>query len=499
MATRPPGTPNILLITLDQFRGDALSCAGHPVVATPNLDRLAGRGVRFANHWSNTAPCGPSRASLLCGRYLHNHRSVGNGTPLDRRFDNLATITRDAGYDPLLFGYTDTTLDPRGREPDDPALRTYESVLPGFRAVVDLPEHLEPWGEWLRARGYEVGEDVEASMYRQRTDLDTSGRGATWAPTIYAAEHTESAFLTDELVATLDATGPGWCIHASYLRPHPPYAVPAPYHDMYDPADVPPPVRRSTVDEEAALHPMLAAALGLGIVAAPSSELDGRQLIATYYGMIAEVDAQLGRLLDAVWTRPDADHTIIVLTSDHGEQLGDHWLVQKLGFFDESYHIPLMIAGPGVTAPGSVVSEITENVDVLPTLLDMAGIPAPDGLDGRNLVPFLTGADVDDWRDAVHWEWDFRHATPGGDRRANLAVHRTDSEKYVHFAGFEPLYFDLSADPYCFENLAADPGRREHVLAAAQALLSWRMSSDDETLTGYRATPDGMEHRRRVY
>ncbi len=104
---------NVLFITVDQWRGDCLSVLGHPVLGTPTLDRLAEEGTLFANHWANAAPCGPARACLYTGTYLHNNRSVSNGTPLDSRFTNVALLARGAGYDPVLFGYTDTSLDPR--------------------------------------------------------------------------------------------------------------------------------------------------------------------------------------------------------------------------------------------------------------------------------------------------------------------------------------------------------------------------------------------------
>src|ERR1700689_5129866 len=116
---------NVLFITLDQWRGDCLSALGHPVLTTPPLDRLASRGTLFANHWANAAPCGPSRACLYTGTYLHRHRSGNNGTLLDARFNRLALLARAAGYDPVLFGYTDTSLDPRSLAPDDPRLRSY--------------------------------------------------------------------------------------------------------------------------------------------------------------------------------------------------------------------------------------------------------------------------------------------------------------------------------------------------------------------------------------
>jgi arylsulfatase A-like enzyme len=120
--------PNVLLVTVDQWRGGCLSSAGHPVLETPALDGPAATGTRFANHWANAAPCGPSRACLHAGTYLQNHRSLHNGTPLDARFTNVARLVCRAGYDPVLFGCTDTSVGPRTVDRDDPALTTYEGV-----------------------------------------------------------------------------------------------------------------------------------------------------------------------------------------------------------------------------------------------------------------------------------------------------------------------------------------------------------------------------------
>jgi len=143
--------PNILFITLDQFRADSLSCAGHSVVKTPHLDMLAAHGVRFARHYSQAAPCSPGRAALYTGTYMMSNRVVANGTPLDERFDNVALAARRQGYDPVLFGYTDQGVDPRTiADSDDPRLSTYEGVLPGFREVLHLPEPAVGWLEWLQ-------------------------------------------------------------------------------------------------------------------------------------------------------------------------------------------------------------------------------------------------------------------------------------------------------------------------------------------------------------
>jgi arylsulfatase A-like enzyme len=215
---------NVLLITADQWRGDCLGCLGHPCLRTPHLDALAADGVLFRNHFSQATPCGPARASLLTGMYAMNHRSVANGTPLDSRHGNLALEARRAGYRPRLFGYTDTSADPRGRDPDDPWLRTYEGILPGLEPVLYLPEHGGPWLARLRQAGY-----GEASL--------------SWAysrplgePAPFAAEHSETAFLTDAFLDWLESADSPWLAHLSWIKPHPPFVAAAPWHALIDPA-----------------------------------------------------------------------------------------------------------------------------------------------------------------------------------------------------------------------------------------------------------------------
>src|ERR1700761_2398142 len=145
---------NVLFITADQWRAECLSARGHPTVRTPALDALAREGVLFASHFANAVPCGPSRASLHTGMYLQNHRSGTNGTPLDARHTNWALEAKKRGYDPVLFGYTDTSRDPRGEPDDSPWLRTYEGPLPGVRPIVHLDGQPKPWTDWLKAKGY---------------------------------------------------------------------------------------------------------------------------------------------------------------------------------------------------------------------------------------------------------------------------------------------------------------------------------------------------------
>ncbi len=204
-----------------------------------------------------------------------------------------------------------------------------------------------------------------------------------------------------------------------------------------------------------------------------------------------------------------AADTLVVVTSDHGEQLGDHWLMEKLLWFDSSYRVPLLIRGGGSAEPGTVVSAFTESVDVVPTVLDRCGIEHAAHLDGASLVPFLDGGGAPDrWRREVRWEWDFRDPRKGRGEAALglrmdeccLAVVRDERGKYVHFGGHDrglpPLFFDLDDDPGELTDRAADPACRDRVLEYAQRMLTWRLVHADSTLTGMLAHPRGFVSRR---
>jgi arylsulfatase A-like enzyme len=450
---------NILFITLDQFRGDCLSIAGHQVVKTPNLDRLAREGVRFARHYGQASPCGPGRASLYTGIYQFNHRVVGNGAPLDDRFDNIARCATRAGYRPTLFGYTDQALDPRAAEgPDDPRLTSYEQVLPGFAEGLHLPMgELGPWTDWLKSLGHDPGE----------------GEGALLSEPERPAEASLSAFLTDRLVAWIGAQREPWFVHLSQLRPHPPYAAAGRFAQMYAPADMPTPVIPAR--ERCRLHERLLAAPDL---AAPSDPAAMAALMAQYFGMVSEADHQLGRLWAALEAAGQWDDTFILVTADHGEQLGDHGLLQKFGFFEESFHIPLVVRDPRhPLAHGRVVEGFTESVDVLPTLAETMSQAAPRQCDGASLMAWLEGGEPPWRREAAHWEFDWRRLgappSPAWDRRPdsrNLQVRRAADCAFIQFADGEDLAFDLAAD-LTWRTPLTDPAR---LLEAASATLAWR-------------------------
>ncbi|WP_049733295.1 alkaline phosphatase family protein [Rhizobium ecuadorense] len=501
--------PNILLITADQWRGDCLSSAGHPCVKTPNVDALARRGTLFRRHYAGAAPCSPARATLYTGLYQMNHRVCRNGSPLDARFDNLALAARRAGYDPTLFGYTDTAPDPRGMDANDPHLTTYEGVLPGFTARQLLPEHERQWLSWLRSRGHRdaVSRDIHIPVGARAGDISDA------APA-YSSDETQTAFLAGEFIRWLGEQDRPWFAHVSFLRPHPPFSVPAPFNRMFKPGEGPAFARAANAQTEQASHPYLAFAMprtGKGSfihgATGPLSDWDGEDFAAIraiYYGMIAEVDAQLGRIWQALKDAGAWDDTLIVFTSDHAEMAGDHWTLGKGGFFDGSYHIPLVIRDPASGAAGGVVDDFTSAADIFPTLCQRLGIEAKNGLDGRSLMPFVEGGSGAGWRDAAFWEFDFRDIAGGESERhfglrsneCNLAVIRDARFKYVHFTALPPLLFNLRDDPMELDNIAGDPAYAAIRLGYAEKLLSLRARHLDQTLAYTELTEKGpVTHR----
>ncbi len=468
---------NVLFVTLDQFRGDSFGAAGHPLVRTPTLDRIADEGVRLSRHYSQAAPCAPGRAALYTGTYQMNNRVVANGTPLRAGMDNLALVARRAGYDPTLFGYTDQGLDPnQSRGFDDPRLESYDGILPGFSVGLYLPESQAGWVQHLRSLGYDV----------------PSG----WAPALRGeadrpSDLSLSGFLTTRFVDWLGHQESGWFAHLSYLRPHPPYVAAGEFSTMYDPADVDLPI--APVDA-ARRHPLHEVALNVAASAAPTDPTAIRQLKAQYYGMISEVDYQLGRVVHAIEERHEWQDTLVVIASDHGEQLGDHGLLEKLGFFPQSYHIVGLWRDPRASNAGTSVERFTENVDLLPTMAEALGVEEPVQCDGRSLSPLLAGQSSE-WRSAAHYEWDYRTYSIGSTRdawpksralsRQNLAVSLNEDTAYVQFADGSYRCFDLALDP-TWRTEVTDFERIAH---AAQEQLLWRQEHLNRELTDMLLAP----------
>ena len=499
---------NVLLITADQWRGDCLGCVGHPCVRTPHLDELSQHAVVFRRHFAGAAPCSPARACLYTGLYQMNNRVCRNGTPLDARHDNIAKALRRLGYDPTLLGYTDSAPDPRMHAENDPALTSYEGILPGFYARMPLHERAEQWISWLKEQGVALPADLD------RIDLpvDAPPDPPSPAPPLYSRDQTRTAFIANEFLRWLgeqDGARP-WCAHVSILSPHPPFVVPEPYNTMFDADGVPAPLDRADWRERGERHPFLKwvhqtqpkrqFVAGTEGLVHEWSEADILQLRAIYYGMIAEVDAQLGRVFDGLRASGAWERTLIMFTSDHGEMLGDHGQLGKMGFYDQGYHIPLMIRHPDMKRThGSSVGQFTEAVDVTPTIIDLCGGTPSPAFDGMSLRPFLEGGAPEIWRDAAHWEFDFRDVSGQkaeqhfglSSQECNLAVLRDERYKYVHFAGMPSLLFDLKNDPDEVDDLAGKPDYAAVRAEYAERMLQWRARHLDRTLALTELTARG--------
>lgn len=467
---------NLLLIVIDQFRADLLSGPFAQFVPLPHLRRLAEQSLVFDNHHTTVVPCGPARASLLTGQYAMSHRSVYNGAPLPREMPNLASMLRTVGRELLLFGYTDTQPDPRNMHPNDPAHRSYTGPIPGITELTEMREEAWEWLSHLRARGYDVPDAGSADFDR----LYRPAGGKLGGAALYRAEDSDTAYLTDRVLAQLDVRkSQPWSAMVTYIRPHPPFVAPAPFHNMIAPKDLPNPV---APDFD---HPFFEAyhaePSGAGMFwgfQGDHTNLSSEEIAlcrATYLALAVEVDLHIGRILSWLDSSGQRDDTLIVLTADHGEMLGDLGLWGKQVPFRTASHIPLMMSHPDL--PAHVLSRETRSIDITPTLLRSFGAEVPGSMQGRDLFD-------SDWRDAgVMVEIDLADPTgagrferhwqlPAQDCRAVAFEH--EGWRLVHFASeHASMLFHVGQDPMCRKCLAAE--HPEKVQKMTAQLLNTRL------------------------
>jgi arylsulfatase A-like enzyme len=486
---------NVLLIIADQFRADCVGAAGNPVIRTPHLDQLAAEGTLFTHAFVQTAPCGPSRMSIHTGRYLCSTRVVNNMTPLADAEENLAMYLRGAGYAPGLLGYNDYAVDPRTLPAGDPRTHelNYENVLPGYDWLYQHEYHSPAYFAHLRARGYP--EDLCGPAICEAYDVPSGGPGEHLPlhyPAKYREEDSEAQFLTSKTVEAIrERADAGWVLNVNYIKPHPPCICPAPYHEMYDPAAMPPPNRRPEELEDP--HPYYRL-----MHRKPQWVEEGawRESRACYYGMVSEIDACVGRLLQALKESGQYDHTLIVFTSDHGEYLGDHYLTDKGHFYDATMRVPMLVRDPSRAADatrGRRLRQFVESVDIAPTILEYLGVSVPELVQGRSMLGLVHGRLDTAGKPAAFLEYDFRHAFHNGARvdpdECLLWVCRSARFKYAQFGleSMPPLLFDLETDPGEQHNLAHDASSAPAVAACAQQLLRWRMKHEDQRMEHWAA------------
>ncbi|MGC1496980.1 MAG: sulfatase-like hydrolase/transferase [Sulfitobacter sp.] len=504
---------NILFIMYDQLRFDYLSCAGHPHLNTPNFDRVAALGVRFTNAYVQSPICGASRMSYYTGRYVHSHGAAWNGFPLRVGEMTMGDHLRKAGMDCWLIGKTHMKADADGMarlglSPDSQiGARQAECGFDVWHRDDGLwaygpdgyyDEKRSPYNEYLKSKGYD-GENPWHDYANTAHDKGSMASGWIFAnadkPANIREEDSETPWLTSETLKFMEAAKAPWCAHVSYIKPHWPYIVPAPYHDMFGPDHVPPAKRDNSERENA--QPVYDAYMGNKIAQAFQREEVRNKVIPAYMGLIKQCDDQLGRLLDQLETSGDIANTMIVLTSDHGDYLGDHWLGEKDLFHDPSVKVPMIIYDPRPSAAntrGTTCDALVESIDLAATFVAAAGGEVPEHiLEGRDLSPWLHG-ETPEWRDFVISEFDYS-STPQGTklglapRDCRLFMVFDGRHKLTHAeGGLRPMLFDLQSDPDEFDDLVkSDPnhpalGKLYDHLATWSRRMSQRVTKSDRQI-----------------
>lgn len=470
--------PNILFIMADQLRADYLSCNGHPTLQTPHIDGLAAEGVNFTRAYCQAPVCGPSRMSFYTGRYAFTHGATYNNFPLSIGEKTLGDYLRPLGYRVAIVGKTHMKADMAGmrRLGVDPSsslgvlasqcgFEPYErddGLHPDKLADPDLP-----YNQYLRAKGYPGHNPwhdfANSALGPDGTTLSGWYLRNAGLPARVAEANSETAYITDRAMDFIEESkNRPWCLHLSYIKPHWPYIAPSPYHSMYRKEEIPRANRASSERDNP--HPVYAAFMNhRESLSFARGEVRDR-VIPTYMGLVKQLDDNIGRLLHFLEADDLRKDTIIVFTSDHGDYLGDHWLGEKELFHEESARIPLIISHPRqqAAAGGKLEHSLVESIDLLPSFVAWAGgQPAYERLEGRSLLPLLSGQEKPDWRDAAFSEFDYscrpaRHALGVVPSSARGFMVRAGQWKYVFYEGFRPQLFDLSNDPREQRDLGQD-------------------------------------------
>ena len=454
--------PNILFVTADHLRYDTLGCTGDPMVQTPAIDRLAGEGVRFEQFFVQNPVCQPSRATMMTGRYPRHHGVRWNGNRLDENEMTLVEFLKSQGYTTASIGKHHIAQERFRAALDvldaEAIRRNWRERADGDYTVHD-PNEFE---EYVRARGFEYATGYALPDFRKRLGAVPSDLPEDCHLDAYVGMRAR------EYLESVDQDAP-FFLWLGFYGPHHPYVPSGRFAHMYDPDQVPP-FHRAEGDiankpPEYRLYFETPDHKYRGFPGA--SEQTYREMKAAYYGMVSQLDGQLGLTLDALDAHGLADNTIVVFTSDHGEFLGDHGIPAKAPFLlDCMLHVPCIVRAPG--APQGVSrQELAESVDLFPTIARLAGLEPPEWVQGKDLCP-QAGAPAQgaSSRAALPREAIYAEAV---DKRCI----RTREWKYIHYPGkpYGELYH-LSADPYELENLyAQEAGIREEMRAAYYGLL----------------------------
>ncbi|PBC47447.1 sulfatase-like hydrolase/transferase [Rhodococcus sp. ACPA1] len=432
-------TPNVLIVMSDQHVPAVCGAYGNRLVRTPNLDRLASRGTTFDAGYCNSPICVPSRAAMATGRYVHQTGNHDNASPY------TGAEAPSWGHRAQSAGITATTIGKLHYRAvgDDTGFRDQRVPLHVRGGTGDLFHALrdrQPPALQLREAVLDVRADE--SDY-SRFDHTVAEEAVHWLHT----------------AATRDDP---WLCKVSFVTPHYPFTVPQEFLDLYSPESVPTPVRSHPAEWER--HPAVDIYRNLCGLDTPLTDEQTRTAVQAYYGLVSFMDAQVGIVLDALEESGQLDNTLVLYVSDHGELLGTDGLWFKGTMGEMSVRIPVILAGPGVSA-GTRCATPVSLVDVYPTVVDALNLPAADSdatLPGRSLIATATDATATDR--VVFSEFHSANSHTG------LFMIRRGQWKYIYCVGFAEQLFDLAADPREFVDLATDP-QHASVLARCREAL----------------------------
>jgi len=453
--------PHVLILMPDQLRADCLSSAGHPVVRTPNIDRIAAEGVRFANAYTTSPVCMPARSSVLSGLFCHNHGQWWNYGHLPPDADTYLRHLKRAGYHACHVGKSH--LYPHG-------IGHLNDML-GFMRALGWDDCLETTGPWATVTTESIMTDHWREVgclelfredYRKRAACRPDQ--ATW-PSPMPEGETLDDFIgrtAVDYVSGYDRDEP-LCLFVGFGGPHEPWDPPASWADRYDPAQTEPakPLDRpghwvGTAAREYQMdfrrHPAL-----------PAEKISAVR--ARYYAKISHIDDWIGRILDEFEARGMLEDTCIVFWSDHGEMLGDKERLYKSVFYDEAAKVPLIVRRPGAAGAGATADGLASLVDIFPTVLELAGCEAAEGAFGRSLVGALDDPSAP-IHDAVFSE--ILQYTMVRDARYKFALNR---------AGETIMLYDMAEDPEERNNLAGKADARGIEARLRGRLLRWLLET----------------------
>ena len=447
--TEPSRRPNILFVCADQHAFRYAGYAGHPLVKTPNFDRIASRGVVFENAYCQSPVCAPSRASLMTGVYPSDVNSFCNSTMWNGSHATWGIRLRRVGY------HTEAT----GK------LELNDDFDIGFREINTAHPHRhgpDITSLFRRPPAYRVRPGLEAikGQTRQHPHRDQ------------ATTETALHFIRNQGLTL----GRPWAYYIGLLQPHPPFVALPKYLELY-------PLERIELPQMTpgyfnGEHPVMRELrhhFNLREGVAKERILQAR---AAYFGMISELDEYVGWLYNELEQSGLLQHTLFIYTSDHGEALGEHGLWHKGSLYENSAHVPLLMCGAGLPE-GRSIREPVGLVDAVATLIDMAGAPRDSDLRGHSLRSLIQGSGAD------HPGFTYAENHTQGNLTGSFLI-RKGPWKYIHFTWFDDLLFNLDDDPQELENRIQDPSA-QGIVAELRQLLDDQVDTEQLTRRAFAA------------